>query len=33
MRDPDLHGLYIYNDFAGYGMAEVLENYVRAFIS
>lgn len=25
-RDPDMHGMYIYNDFAGYGITEVMEN-------
>lgn len=27
-RDPDSHNMYIYNDFAGYGTIEVLENVV-----
>lgn len=28
-RDQDEHGLYIYNDFSGYGVTEVMENQVR----
>lgn len=28
-RDPDVFGMYIYNDFLGYGIIEVLENMVR----
>jgi hypothetical protein len=27
-RDQDLHGMYIYNDFSGYGVTEVMENLV-----
>lgn len=27
-RDPDFHGMYICNDFAGYGVTEVMENLV-----
>jgi hypothetical protein len=27
-RDQDLHDMYIYNDFSGYGVTEVLENEV-----
>jgi hypothetical protein len=27
-RDPDMHGMYIYNDYAGYGVREALENMV-----
>lgn len=27
-RIPDIFDMYIYNDFAGYGMAEVFENAV-----
>lgn len=27
-RDPDCHDMYIYNDFAGYGVIEVLKNVV-----
>ncbi|KAK0103968.1 hypothetical protein ONS96_005073 [Cadophora gregata f. sp. sojae] len=30
-RDPDYHGMYIYNDYAGYGMTEVLENVLAEF--
>ncbi|KAF4624087.1 hypothetical protein G7Y89_g14087 [Cudoniella acicularis] len=30
-RDPDAHGMYIYNDFAGYGVVEVLENTLAQF--
>ena len=28
-RDQDEHCLYIYNDFSGYGVTEVMENQVR----
>lgn len=31
-RDPDVFGMYIYNDFLGYGIIEVLENMVRLSI-
>lgn len=33
-RNQDVHGLYIYNDFSGYGVTEVMENLVcqSAFI-
>ena len=27
-RDQDMHGMYIYNDFSGYGVTEVMENMV-----
>lgn len=27
-RDQDMHGVYIYNDFTGYGYQEVFENQV-----
>jgi hypothetical protein len=27
-RDQDSHGMYIYNDFSGYGVTEVMENVV-----
>ncbi|KAI9793394.1 MAG: hypothetical protein M1816_000286 [Peltula sp. TS41687] len=30
-RDQDMHGLYIYNDFTGYGYQEVFENWLVAF--
>jgi polyhydroxyalkanoate synthesis regulator phasin len=30
-RDQDRHGMYIYNDFSGYGVTEVLENTVRQY--
>ena len=30
-RDQDTHGMYIYNDFSGYGVTEVLENTVRQY--
>ncbi|KAL2071214.1 hypothetical protein VTL71DRAFT_12449 [Oculimacula yallundae] len=30
-RDPDNHDLYISNDYAGYGMTEVLENVLADF--
>ncbi|KXT04553.1 hypothetical protein AC578_8733 [Pseudocercospora eumusae] len=30
-RDPDTFGMYIYNDFLGYGIIEILENMLRAF--
>eukprot|EP00195_Chlamydomonas_chlamydogama_P017459 CAMPEP_0202915254 /NCGR_PEP_ID=MMETSP1392-20130828/65190_1 /ASSEMBLY_ACC=CAM_ASM_000868 /TAXON_ID=225041 /ORGANISM="Chlamydomonas chlamydogama, Strain SAG 11-48b" /LENGTH=257 /DNA_ID=CAMNT_0049607193 /DNA_START=85 /DNA_END=855 /DNA_ORIENTATION=+ len=28
-RDPDMRDLYIYNDYMGYGLVEVLENAVK----
>jgi hypothetical protein len=28
-RDPDAHNMYIYNDFAGYGITEIFANMVR----
>jgi hypothetical protein len=28
-RDQDMHNMYIYNDFSGYGMTELMENLVR----
>lgn len=31
MRDPDLHAMYIYNDFAGYGITEVMDNVLAEF--
>lgn len=27
-RDPDIFGMYIYNDYHGYGTVEVIENMV-----
>ncbi|RDL36218.1 Uncharacterized protein BP5553_06830 [Venustampulla echinocandica] len=30
-RDPDMHNMYIYNDFSGYGVIEVLENMLAEF--
>ncbi|KAI9054387.1 hypothetical protein LZ554_001549 [Drepanopeziza brunnea f. sp. 'monogermtubi'] len=30
-RDPDCHGMYIYNDYFSYGTTEVLENFLRDF--
>lgn len=30
-RDQDLFGMYIYNDFTGYGLQEVIENQLSAF--
>ncbi|KUJ07634.1 uncharacterized protein LY89DRAFT_742862 [Mollisia scopiformis] len=30
-RDPDMHEMYIYNDFAGYGVIEVMENVLLEF--
>jgi hypothetical protein len=27
-RDQDCHGMYIYNDYSGYGCKEMLENMV-----
>ncbi|KAG9854314.1 hypothetical protein KCU98_g1783, partial [Aureobasidium melanogenum] len=30
-RDPDCFGMYVYNDFAGYGYQEVVENNVAEF--
>lgn len=27
-RDPEMHDMYFYNDFAGYGVQEVFENWV-----
>ncbi|KAH8817125.1 hypothetical protein F5884DRAFT_853552 [Xylogone sp. PMI_703] len=30
-RDPDMHAMYIFNDYAGYGAIEVLENLVIEF--
>lgn len=30
-RDPDNHGVYFSNDFAGYGFLEVVENEVTAW--
>ncbi|TVY32895.1 hypothetical protein LSUB1_G007488 [Lachnellula subtilissima] len=30
-RDPDCHDMYIFNDYAGYGMTEVLENLLMDF--
>ncbi|KXT18473.1 hypothetical protein AC579_2240 [Pseudocercospora musae] len=30
-RDPDIFGMYIYNDYLGYGIIEILENMIRAF--
>jgi hypothetical protein len=29
-RDQDSHNMYIYNDWTGYGVTEVMENMVRA---
>lgn len=29
-RDQDIHDMYIYNDFSGYGTTEMVENYVCA---
>ena len=31
-RDQDTHGMYIYNDFSGYGVIEVLENMVCQYV-
>lgn len=28
-RDPDTFGMYVYNDYLGYGIIEILENMVR----
>ncbi|OBT95029.1 hypothetical protein VE01_07400 [Pseudogymnoascus verrucosus] len=30
-RNQDVHGLYIYNDFSGYGVTEVMENLLAEF--
>ncbi|EON68928.1 hypothetical protein W97_08186 [Coniosporium apollinis CBS 100218] len=30
-RDPDIFGMYIYNDYHGYGTAEVIENMLLAW--
>jgi hypothetical protein len=27
-RDQDMHNMYIYNDFSGYGTTEMIENFV-----
>lgn len=32
-RDQDLNGIYFYNHFNGYGIAEVFENYVSRILS
>lgn len=31
-RDQQFHGMYIYNDWTGYGMTEVMDNYVSCQI-
>jgi len=31
-RDQDRFGMYIYNDFTGYGIQEVLENWLQSFV-
>jgi hypothetical protein len=28
-RDQDIHDVYIYNDFSGYGVTEMMDNFVR----
>lgn len=30
-RDQDSHGMYIYNDWNGYGMTELMENIMAGF--
>ena len=30
-RNPDNFGMYVYNDFEGYGIVEVLENYLSSY--
>ncbi|EME85543.1 uncharacterized protein MYCFIDRAFT_193826 [Pseudocercospora fijiensis CIRAD86] len=32
-RDPDTFGMYVYNDFLGYGIIEVLENMMWAIVT
>lgn len=32
-RDQDVQGVYIYNDFTGYGIQEVMENQVSVTVS